>query len=475
MSRTEAALRAAVDNAQEPGARRVTVVEGPTLSLRPVEWLERGQIPASALTLIAGMGGEGKSTLAAGYAARATRGRFAGKYAEQPINVLWVGNEDGREDVVGPRLRAAGADFALIGFVTLDDASLGQDINVVGDIDALRLIIVEREAKVIVVDPVVEFLPASTDSHNDMSVRHALRPLRNLASKLGVAVLGLVHLNKGDTLDVAARITGSGAFRNIARSVLVVAEYPERDGWRVVFQNKSNLGTEDGRGRLYQIEGAEYTDLEGRPVYDSEGLRATTGRVVWGEWVELDPYSLPAREAEHATPKRDDAKDMLRALLKDGPRQRSWIEEQAKLEAISWHTVERAKGEERIEAQQSHVPGKRGAGVSWWGLPGTNWKAFRSAILCLPDGGGPNQRPETLFAPGDRPPDQVRFATLGEAEEPSADLFDRDEPNTKRFLDPARIVTDVADPDHGLKVAEARAEEARGRKAARERVAEATE
>src|SRR5262249_26257978 len=281
--------------------------------------------------------GKGKSTLAAGYAARATRGRLKGKYTGDPINVLWIGNEDGRDDVVGPRLQAAGTDFERFRWVTLSSDSIADELDVVTDIEALRQAIVECAAKLVIIDPVVEFLPGATDSHNDMSVRQALRPLRNLAKDLEVAVIGLVHLNKGDTLDVAARITGSGAFRNVARSVLVVAEYPAEDGeehagWRVVFQNKSNAGPEDGRGRLYKIEGAEYVDGEGRPVLDAQGEPASTGKVLWGAEVDLDPYNLPSRTTERGKPKHDQAAAMLRSVLEDGPQPASYLQEQAKLE-----------------------------------------------------------------------------------------------------------------------------------------------
>jgi AAA domain len=146
-------------------ARRLNIVGAETLELRPVEWLERDQIPAAALALLASMGGRGKSTIAAGYAARATRGQFDGRYATQPVNVLWVGNEDGREDVIGPRLRVAGTDFRRVGFVDFDSESLGDDVNVVTDIDALRVAIEDYAAKLVIIDPVVEYLPGSTDSH----------------------------------------------------------------------------------------------------------------------------------------------------------------------------------------------------------------------------------------------------------------------------------------------------------------------
>src|SRR5262249_19994551 len=154
---------------------RLTLVEVKPSEFRAVEWLEHGMIPAAALTLLAGLGGKGKSTLAADYAARATRGQLRGKYAGEPINVLWIGNDDGRHDVGGTRLHMAGAELDRIRFVTLNSEAVADELNVVADIEALRECIREFDAKLVVIDPVVEYLPAATDSHNDMSVRQALR------------------------------------------------------------------------------------------------------------------------------------------------------------------------------------------------------------------------------------------------------------------------------------------------------------
>jgi len=106
----------------------------------------------------------------------------------------------------------AGADLDRVGFLSLDTESLGDEVNIVTDIDAIRDAIRDFKAGFVVLDPVVEYLPSSTDSHNDMGVRQALRPIRTLGTEEDVAVFGLVHLNKGETLDVAQRLAGSAAF-----------------------------------------------------------------------------------------------------------------------------------------------------------------------------------------------------------------------------------------------------------------------
>jgi hypothetical protein len=57
------------------------------------------------------------------------------------------------------------------------------------------------------------------DSHWEKDVRRALERLVALADKSGAVILGIAHFNKGSGSDIPARITGSGAFKNVPRAV----------------------------------------------------------------------------------------------------------------------------------------------------------------------------------------------------------------------------------------------------------------
>lgn len=414
-----------------PEADGLQVICASRVKLKPVEWLLKDRIALRALSLLAGEGGKGKSAIAAEWAARATTGRLSGRFHGQPINVLWVGNEDGREDVIGPRLKMAGADLNRVFFLTTASDSLADEVNVVADIDKISARCDRHEAKLLLVDPLVEYLPGSTDSHNDMSVRQALRPMRSMAAELNISALGLVHLNKASSFDVATRIAASAGFRNASRSVLIVADHPEEEGWRVLFQNKTNWGPEERKGRAYKVEGVVVTDDGGIPILDYEDHPFTTARIVWGDEIDLDPSSLPDTRGEREAPKRNSAEEMLRVLLKDKPWPKAMLEEQAKFEGIGWRTVETASVEMGIVKHQPRTPGVRGAGPSWWALPGTNLEEWKltieesgvwSATFCPTQDCRPNPDPTSPGQKANHTSEKVRSAIKTEAEKHVADL-----------------------------------------------------
>ena len=97
--------------------------------LRPVEWLWSGRLVRGVIDLLAGEEGVGKSALLTWLIAQLTRGELPGAFEGTPARVLWVGDEDSWERVVGPRLYAAGADLALV-----RDLTMGSDESALLDI-----------------------------------------------------------------------------------------------------------------------------------------------------------------------------------------------------------------------------------------------------------------------------------------------------------------------------------------------------
>src|SRR3954463_10883701 len=83
----------------------------------PVQWLWDARIPLGKITLLEGLPGIGKSTLALDLAARVTRG------IEMPLedaavvpasDVAVFSGDDDLADTVRPRLEAAGADLSRV-------------------------------------------------------------------------------------------------------------------------------------------------------------------------------------------------------------------------------------------------------------------------------------------------------------------------------------------------------------------------
>lgn len=108
--------------------------------------------------------------------------------------VLILTCEDGPADTLRPRLDKHGADVSKIGNINGIELPNGETIY-----PSLRdhLKPIERyfethpNLKLLAIDPISAYLGDRTDSHNNSSVREVLGPLRELAERHKVAILGI--------------------------------------------------------------------------------------------------------------------------------------------------------------------------------------------------------------------------------------------------------------------------------------------
>jgi RecA-family ATPase len=99
---------------------------------------------------------------------------------------------------------------------------------------------IERvSAGLVVIDPLVAFLPKNVDANKDQDVRRALAPLAVLAERTGAAVVVVRHLNKGTGGKALYRGGGSIGIIGAARSALLVAKDPQDDNQRVLAAQKA--------------------------------------------------------------------------------------------------------------------------------------------------------------------------------------------------------------------------------------------
>lgn len=216
---------------------------------RKVFWLWYPWIPLGKLTMLDGDPGLGKSTVALDWTARVSTGRpmpGEGEVGTEPAGVVILTAEDDLGDTVRPRLDAAGADTSRVLALPMVPSGNpdGRPPVLPDDLSFLRLAIERVDAKLVVIDPLVAFLPASIDSHKDQSVRVALWPLAVLAEETGVALLLIRHLNKSVGGNPLYRGGGSIAFIGAARSGLLVAKDPDDETHRVLAPTKCNLALE---------------------------------------------------------------------------------------------------------------------------------------------------------------------------------------------------------------------------------------
>lgn len=317
------------------------VVSASAIRCSRVKWLRRGWIPLGGISLLAGPPGIGKSTLAIDTVARLSRGELTGS----PQPSLIVTAEDSLSAVVAPRLRAAEADMDL---VLLPEPEREDALWLPDAVAEIRQWVEQHGVKLVVLDPLTAFLPdGKVDTWRDSSVRGALAPLARMADRYQIAVLAVVHLNKGGSSDPIRRVGGSIGLPAAARSVLLLAgdpDYPDSDR-RVLAHAKSNFG------RL-----SRSVLLEIRESGEDEPSRI----------VELGSSPHAASdllgEPENAS-KLEEAMDFLAAELAAGPRGTAELLTAANADGISEITLRRAK--RRLDVGASKVGFK-----GWeWALP----------------------------------------------------------------------------------------------------------
>ena len=244
-----------------------------THSLADVEverqrWLYEDLIPLGASTVLAGRGGIGKSTILAWLAASATRGTLPGDLYGQPVDVAFIAAEDHPATVLVPRLKAADADLArthdlsrvqvigdrapdskfksaadstaevLAKYGVIPDGATGWETlpTIADDLPAIESALAESGARLLIVDPVISMMDGDQIKARD--VRRNLDPLNALAQRLDVAIVLVMHFNKGGG-SASDRVSGSHAFRDAARAVLLLAVDDETDQ-RVLTMDKGN-------------------------------------------------------------------------------------------------------------------------------------------------------------------------------------------------------------------------------------------
>lgn len=289
-----------------------------------VEWLWPNRIPAGKLVTLDGDPGLGKSTLALAFAAIVTTGGAwpDGTKCVHPGGVLLLSAEDGLADTVRPRLDAAGAELTAVHAVEgvpVVDENGERTLRppTLADVAALEQAVIDTGARLIVVDVVMAYLPAGTDSHKDQDIRRLLSRLAGLADRTSCTVLLLRHLNKASGKDPMYRGGGSIGIVGAARAGLLVASDPDDPDRRVLASVKSNLapppeslayrlvGTETGVARV-QWEGATAhtaTDLL-RPRTDDDESHARSDAEKW-----LEDYLTKTGGATSRDTKRDAAKE----------------------------------------------------------------------------------------------------------------------------------------------------------------------
>jgi DNA polymerase I-like protein with 3'-5' exonuclease and polymerase domains len=290
-----------------------------------VEWLWERRIPLGKITVLDGDPGLGKSVLTTDLAARVTTGRAMpyGFQKRQPAGVVILSAEDGAGDTIRPRFDAAGGDPTKVVLLGTEET-----LGIPEDLGTIERAIKQVDAKLAIVDPIMAFLGEDVNPNSDKEVRRALTPVKQLAERLGVAVLIVRHLNKTPGGNHLYRGGGSIGIIGAARVGLLVGPHPDDEELRVLAAQKSNLGPPP-ESLKYRIETAEND----------------SARVKYEGTVEMKPQDLlkgPQDEEERSA--ADEARDFLRSVLGGGVRKESnSVKAEARSLGISETTLNRVK------------------------------------------------------------------------------------------------------------------------------------
>ncbi len=323
-----------------------------------MRWLDPGRIPLGTLTILDGDPGVGKTSIALDYAARVSTGREMpdGKQGDlygRPAGVVILSAEDDPAITLRPKLEAMHADPNRIALLEGVRVGTHERLPNLADLAAIEDAIRRVDARLVIVDPLMAYLPGTKNAYHDQDMRAVLTPLIKLVGRLGVALLVVRHLTKqtGEPVKVSALYRGGGSIgiAGAARSVLLVAPDPSdpENERRVLARVKGNL-SKPPKGLLFRLVASGDDDpaivrWEGEADEDADDLVRPAGE-------DEGPGAL------------DEAKAWLPGELQG---EANVIYRRAEAVGISRRTLQRAK-------KALNVPSRRdGATGKWsWYPPG---------------------------------------------------------------------------------------------------------
>lgn len=320
-------------------------------TIRPslVYFFWRRYIPLGKITVLDGDPDLGKSLLTTDLVARATSKALMpdGSLGLDGGAVL-LNAEDDEGDTIVPRLISAGADLDRVRILKTVTTREGErEIEIPGDIDAIRDAALAVDARLIIIDPLMAFLSLKANSWRDQDVRRALRPLAQLAGDIRAAIVVIRHLNKSNVeANPLYRGGGSIGIIGAARSGLLVGTDPDDASGetRILAVTKSNLSRKAPSLR-YQIVGDNNNIPFIKWLGESEHRAATI-------------INNPEGEQQSAT---EECKQFIVSFLEDGARPAAEVIKTAKAAGYSERTIDRAKVRARVEAYRSGF----GKGGTW--------------------------------------------------------------------------------------------------------------
>ena len=330
-------------------ARRAALASSPLQIIadvepRVAEYLCEPYLPRGMITILAGVAGQGKTTLALWLASQVSNGSLMPD--GEPGTVFYFTVENDESIVLRPRLEAMGANLEKIVIqrsgapqTTLGDPALAEMTSLYG-----------YKPDLIVFDPVQSYLGRKCDMNRTDDVRRVMDQLNKVVRTTNAAALLICHIRKvpmgfnGRPTDL---INGSSDFVNVARSVCFLGRDPDHPDTCVVAQDKNSLGL-PGASLAFTI------GSDGALNWSDEDCDLNAQQIM--------TYSDEKRQ--HAERPGEKAKRVLREILEENGRMSSGeIITQCAARGVSRATLYRVRDELDIQEERS---GK----ATFWSLPG---------------------------------------------------------------------------------------------------------
>jgi putative DNA primase/helicase len=328
---------------EEPLTRKAVIISFDKIQPLEIDWLWPNRFPLGMISLLVGDPGVGKSFFSLYMSMVISNGGIWPDGSQCPHgSAIILSCEDSPEHVISRRLIALNTNLSKVHWFDgiRDNDKNGNEFteqfNIMRDLLYLQKALKEHpDTKMIVIDPLSAYF-GCVDTHKDSNVRSVMGPLTEIARRHNVAIVGVMHLNKGNSSKAVYKMMGSLAFPASARTVWSVS--PTLDGIknprRLLLPVKHNI-LDNPTTLAFEIK-------DGQLIFESEPVN-----------ISADEVLTPKSNIE--SPERDRAVEWLKQLLAGGISMSSnEIFKLAEAEGFNERTLARARKELGIKCFPGH-------------------------------------------------------------------------------------------------------------------------
>ena len=246
---------------------------------KDIEWLIPGYVPKEQITIVAGTGGVGKTSvwvslvadLSSGKATVFEKGSDTAQYVQRkPLHVMFFSGEDTVEHVLRKKLRQEGAILKNITTISLEDKRFEK---ILFGSKYLEAVVAKTKPDVIIFDPIQSFIGSKAKMADRNDIRQRMRCLIEFGSRYHTTSIIIMHTNKQQGAWGRNRMADSADLWDIARSVIMCGD-TETDGVKYLSHEKCNYA-KPGDTILFKTEGGHATYFMKSGLKDRDFVLAT--------------------------------------------------------------------------------------------------------------------------------------------------------------------------------------------------------